>query len=82
MKLPFRAVYNFRPAFMLPTKGLKNILPMYRYVTWLYPAVRPLFPGHFGTLRELGLAMIGSAKSGYDKNVMEVGDIRKLAEKA
>ena len=26
VKLPFKAVYNFRPPFMLPTDGLKNVL--------------------------------------------------------
>ncbi|WP_394994269.1 NAD-dependent epimerase/dehydratase family protein [Emticicia sp.] len=40
IKLPFKAVYNFRPAFMLPTKGLKNTLSYYKYVTWIYPIGR------------------------------------------
>lgn len=25
-KLPFKSVYNFRPPFLLPSKGLKNVL--------------------------------------------------------
>lgn len=80
MKLPFKAVYNFRPAFMLPTKGLKNVLPYYKYVTWLYPFLHPLFPNYFHTLKELGLAMINCAVTGYDKNVLEARDIVEFAK--
>jgi uncharacterized protein YbjT (DUF2867 family) len=80
-RLPFRAVYNFRPAFMLPTPGLKNTLPYYKYVNWLYPVVRPLFPGSFGTLKELGLAMIHLVLYGYEKRVLDPLDIRKISEK-
>lgn len=81
IKLPFKAVYNFRPPFMLPTKGLKNALPYYKYVTWLYPVCRPLLPSYFITLRELGLAMIGSVLNGYEKKVLEAKDIVGLAKK-
>jgi len=80
MKLPFRAAYAFRPVFMLPTKGLKNALPYYKYVTWLYPVARPLFPNYFITLKELGLSMINCALFGYDKKVLEAKDIVKLAK--
>jgi len=79
MKLPFKAVYAFRPAFMLPTKGLKNVLPYYKYITWLYPVVRRLFPDYFGTLSEVGLAMINCVKSDYHKKVLELKDIRALS---
>ena len=82
MKLPFKAVYAFRPAFMLPTKGLKNALSFYKYITWLYPVVHPLFPNYFGTLKELGLAMINSVIFGSDEKVLEAIDIAKLATKS
>ena len=80
MKLPFRGVYAFRPGFMLPTKGLKNVLPSYKYVTWLYPALRQLFPNFLGTLSEVGKAMIHVTLRGYNKHVLEVRDIRELSE--
>jgi uncharacterized protein YbjT (DUF2867 family) len=80
MKLPFKAAYAFRPAFMLPTKGLKNALPYYKYVTWLYPVLHPLFPNYFHTLKELGLAMINSVVSGSGKKVLEAKDIAILAK--
>jgi hypothetical protein len=81
MKLPFKAAYSFRPGFLLPIKGLKNTLPYYKYVTWLYPVFRPLFPQYLGTLKDLGLAMINSVLYGYDKKVLELKDIEILANK-
>src|ERR1039457_5184587 len=53
MKLPFKAAYAFRPSFMKPTQGQKNTLSYYKYVGWMYPVFRPLFPGQFGTIKEL-----------------------------
>ena len=81
IKLPFKAAFNFRPPFMLPTKGLNNVLPWYKYVTWLYPVCRPLLPSYFITLRELGLAMINGVLYGYEKKVLEARDIVELAKK-
>lgn len=79
LRLPFKAAYMFRPGFMKPTKGLKNTLKGYKFITWLYPVVRPLFPGYVSTLHELGLAMIHTAARGYEKQVLEVKDIVTLA---
>ncbi|WP_207514656.1 NAD-dependent epimerase/dehydratase family protein [Longitalea luteola] len=80
LRLPFKAAYMFRPGFMKPTKGLKNTLKGYKFVSWLYPIVRPLFPSYVSTLRELGLAMIHAATKGYEKQVLEVKDIVRLAQ--
>lgn len=80
MKLPFKGVYAFRPVFMLPTKGLKNALPFYKYITWLYPLVHPIFPYYFGTLKDVGLAMINCILYGSDKKVLEARDIADLAK--
>jgi uncharacterized protein YbjT (DUF2867 family) len=80
-KLPFKAAYAFRPAFMLPTKGLKNTLSMYKYISWLYPIVHPLFPNSFGTLKDLGLAMINCVIFGADRKVLNSKDIAELAKK-
>jgi len=78
MKLPFKTVYNFRPAFMKPTEGLKHTLPYYKAVDWLYPAFHAVFPNYFFTLKEFGLAMIHSVVKGYAKNVLEMKDILTL----
>lgn len=80
MKLPFRKSYNFRPGFMRPTKGSNNALRYYKYVNWLYPVLRFIFPGYFITLKELGLAMINAAVNGYEKQILEVKDIIILSK--
>lgn len=79
MVLPFKNVYAFRPGYMQPTKGLKNTLRYYKYLQWLYPALRKFLPKYVSTLRELGQAMIQAALKGYPKNILEVKDIVALA---
>ncbi len=81
LNMPFRAVYNFRPGFLKPTKGLKNTLKYYRYVNWLFPVVSAIAPGLGSTLAELGRAMINAAIYGYEKSTIEVKDIKALAKK-
>jgi len=46
MRLPFKRVYNFRPAIIEATKGLKNTLSLYKYFAWLIPVVRKLAPNY------------------------------------
>ncbi|MEP7106941.1 MAG: NAD-dependent epimerase/dehydratase family protein [Ferruginibacter sp.] len=80
LKLPFKQVFNFRPGFISPTKGLKNTLNFYRYIGWLYPIGRALYPNGFCTLKELGMAMINVAGNGYEKKIIEGKDIITLAK--
>lgn len=80
MKLPFRAVYNFRPGYLHPTPGLKNALPAYKYLSWMYPLLRRLFAGSVSTLKELGLGMINASIWGYEKQILEVADFVALAK--
>jgi hypothetical protein len=79
MKLPLKRVYNFRPAFMKPTKGLKNTLKYYKYFSWLFPVIKTILPGYVSKLSQLGLAMINAIIYGYDKQVLEVRDINSLS---
>lgn len=81
MKLPFKKTYMFRPGYMQPTKGMKNTLKYYKYVSWMYPMWRTFFPSFVSTLSELGLAMINAAAKGYDKSILEVKDIINLSKK-
>jgi len=80
-KLPFKQVYNFRPGFIRPIKGLKNALGFYRYVNWLYPFFRSVMPKYFCSLKEIGIAMINAATKGYEKQILEVKDIVALAKR-
>jgi hypothetical protein len=81
MKLQFKNVYAFRPAFMKPTKGQKNAPAFYKYILWLYPVLHKFFPLYFGTLCDVGLAMINCTIFGAEKKVLEAKDIAELAKK-
>lgn len=78
-KLPFKQVFNFRPGYMHPIKGLKNTLSGYKYLGWLYPVWRLVLPNFVTTLAEVGQAMINATLLGYSKATIEVPDIVKLA---
>lgn len=78
-KLPFRKAYMFRPGYMHPTQGLKNTLPAYKYITWMYPILKVLTPNSVSTLKDLGMAMINVVLKGYDKPILEVKDIKAVA---
>ncbi|MDO8970981.1 MAG: NAD-dependent epimerase/dehydratase family protein [Saprospiraceae bacterium] len=80
LKLPFKQAYMFRPGYMQPTPGLKNTLPYYKYLSWLYPVFRALFPGFVSTLAELGQAMIQVTLHGYKKQILEVRDMVGVAK--
>jgi uncharacterized protein YbjT (DUF2867 family) len=79
MKLPFKQVYNFRPGAIEATKGLKNVLSYYKYFSWLFPIVKLFAPNAVVKLKEIGIAMINAVTKGYEKQIMEVSDIKALA---
>ncbi|MEJ1240858.1 NAD-dependent epimerase/dehydratase family protein [Chryseolinea sp. T2] len=79
MKMPFKGAYNFRPGFMSPVKGQQHLKTLYRVMLVLAPVVKALFPSQVLTLDEVGRAMINAANKGYEKQVLEIADIRKLA---
>jgi uncharacterized protein YbjT (DUF2867 family) len=78
-KLGFRHVYLFRPAMLKPTPGLQNVLPAYKWFGWLTPLLETFFPNSICSLTQLGEAMIHVVFRGYEKNILEVKDIKKLS---
>lgn len=80
MALPFRQVFNFRPGYIHPMPGMKNTNKYYKYVSWLYPILNKLSPGWVVTLGQMGRAMINSVEKGKQRRVLEVSDIKALAE--
>lgn len=80
MRLPFKKVYNFRPGFMKPTEGQQNVKSYYKVISSLYPLLRFLMPNRVITMKEVGLAMINSVLKGYSKPILEVEDIKLLAQ--
>ncbi|MEJ0055932.1 MAG: NAD-dependent epimerase/dehydratase family protein [Bacteroidota bacterium] len=80
MRLPFKRVYNFRPGFMKPTPGQKNIKGYYKVIGSFYPFLLMVFPNNVSTMKEVGLSMINSVRKGYSKQVLEIKDIKVLAK--
>jgi uncharacterized protein YbjT (DUF2867 family) len=76
-RLPFKAVYNFRPGLMKPVDGQKHVKTSYRVALVAYPLINLFFPGMH--LSDVGRAMINAVRKGAAKNVLEVKDIRALA---
>jgi uncharacterized protein YbjT (DUF2867 family) len=77
MQLPLKAAYNFRPGGMLTSKGQKNSKAIY---TAIMKVIELFSPKSVVTLQELGQAMINAATKGYEKQVLEIADIKKLAK--
>ncbi len=80
LNLGFRQAFAFRPAIIIPTKGLKNTLSFYKYLFFLLPVIKLFFPKHICSLKEIGLAMINTVYKGFYKDVLEVEDIVKLSK--
>ena len=79
MKLPFKAVYNFRPGFIRPIKGMKHTLTFTKPLGMLYPILKALLPSHGTTMENIGHAMIAVTLQGYPKQILENKDIDAAA---
>lgn len=79
LKLPFDQVFAFRPGLLKAVPGQQNTLALYKYLGWLYPILKAIFPNAASTLTQLGKAMINVTKYSYEKNVVEVKDINAIA---
>jgi uncharacterized protein YbjT (DUF2867 family) len=78
-KLGFTHTWLFRPGILKPTKGLKNTLGFYKWTGWLAPVIENLMPNAISSLAQLGQAMIQVVEKGYEKNILEVKDIKILS---
>jgi len=78
LSIGFKKAFMFRPALILPAKGLQNTLTLYKIFYPLLPVIKFLFPKYVCTLKEIGMAMINSVITGYEKEILEVEDIVKL----
>lgn len=79
LRLPFKAVYAFRPGFIRPIKGLKHTHGFYRWIGWMFAPGRRLWPGSFVRLEEIALSMIRVAQQGFEKPVLTGRDMITLA---
>ena len=78
LKLPFKAVYNFRPGMMKSTQGQKNVKWGFKLMDALYPVFNLLFPAFVSTLQEVAIAMIYLVDNNFNKQTIEVLDVKKI----
>jgi uncharacterized protein YbjT (DUF2867 family) len=82
LAMPFRAAFMFRPGGIVPMHGVRSKTAAYRI---LYGVLRPVlgllqrvFPRQVTTSEQVGRAMLGVAKRGYARRVLEAVDIASL----
>jgi len=83
MKLPFKAVYNFRPGGIepfLPLKPAQTYYKTYKYLGWIFSIIKVIAPGSIIKLKDLAAAMINASLIGYSKNILEMKDMKMLAK--
>ena len=83
LRLPFNAVYLFRPGIIRPLHGIRSKTPAYRV---LYAVAGPLLallgmvrPRLVLTTEMIGEAMLAVARRGAPKAVLEAADISAIA---
>ncbi len=83
LRLPFKAVYLFRPGIIQPLDGIQSKTGSYRILYSLLkpllPVLRALLPNQVLTTRQIGKAMLRCAHTGAPQAVLETADIRALA---
>ncbi len=84
LALGFKGAYMFRPGGIVPMDGIRSKTKVYQVFYTILGPVLPLlqrmFPRYVTTTRELGRAMIRVAKVGFEKKVIEAGDIGRIAK--
>jgi len=78
----FRSAHMFRPAGILPMKGVVSGVASYRflykYFTWLLKLVGLVAPNSLTTTVDLGQALLRVAREGHPLQILEGKDINAL----
>ncbi len=86
LRMPLKASYVFRPAFIQPMHGITSRTRLYRVLYRVLgpvvPALRALFPRHVTTTEQIGRAMLNVARRGAPKRILESADIREAGAAA
>lgn len=83
MKLPFKQVFNFRPAGIepfLPLKPSQTYYKMYKYLGWLFPMMKVIAPNSMVAMKDIAAAMIHVSLYGFTRANVEVKDMKELAK--
>jgi uncharacterized protein YbjT (DUF2867 family) len=82
-RLPFKAVYLFRPGVIQPLDGIRSKTSSYQlFYSLSKPLLTPLrwlLPNVILTTQIMGQAMLNAVRHGAPKAVLEAADIRALA---
>ncbi len=77
----FKNGYMFRPGAMYSSPGQKNLKRGFKtFESILFPVLKIIFRGSFCRLEEVGRAMIACAKHRPNNHILEVADIKSVAE--
>ena len=82
LRLPFRAVYVFRPGAIQPLHGIRSRTALYRALYAVLgpflPLLKTLSPDSLTTTEQLGKAMLQAGLVGAPKAILEMPDIKRL----
>lgn len=82
LRLPFKAVYIFRPAGIRPMHGITSRTALYRVIYGiaapLLPWLERSFPRYVTSTERIGKAMLKAAREGAPKPILECEDINRL----
>lgn len=81
-RLPFKAVYAFRPGLMKPVAGQRNLKRIMKIMGATYPFWKFIAPGSACLLEEVGTAMIHVSRFGAEKKILGNRDIEAVARAA
>ncbi|PTT01173.1 epimerase [Flavobacterium sp. HMWF030] len=74
--LHFRAVYSFRPGFIIPLKIQQNVRLIYKVLNFIYPLA---FSNKTLTYDEIVIALTQTMSLGYKNNILEIKDLKLIA---
>jgi uncharacterized protein YbjT (DUF2867 family) len=81
--LGFKGAYMFRPGVIQPMHAVRSKTTAYRVTyalaTPLFGIIRTFWPQSIVTSAEVGCAMLGVARRGYARAILEVPDIQEAA---
>ena len=85
LKLGFKQAFMFRPGVIIPERGIKSKTKSYQFVygyfMWLIKLIKCLAPNSVVNTTQIGLAMINSVNSSYQKTIIRPKDIIEIATK-
>jgi uncharacterized protein YbjT (DUF2867 family) len=84
-RLPFKAAYMLRPGMIQPMHGIRSKTGWYNAIyaiaAPIIPLLQKLLPQYVTTTEVLGRAMLGIARHGFERPILESRDINALGSR-